>query len=300
MRLRRERALCPFPAFLLASVASGPIISTARPDRKRPVPPYPPPRRPPTFQETTDRTLRALGSRKDRPDNPARIFTKDSSVAGKHTAQKTDHRIPDTKPEKSCAPVRSHDAFRTVPPTADRPAQKEEQISIQKTPVPAFCRPPRRQTGSLPPSRCDARRRRAPETKRRISMTAYRHPAAARPPLRKKSRKGPARCGRRRPDGSGGRKAKSRPPLFSACSDDRNRCDARLGPPSEQALRPAYFESGAAFAPDFPPDVPSAPSCCMRSVRVGNANSRPSSRKEARIAIFMSDMAFKMSPPFSI
>ncbi len=261
MRLRRERALCPFPAFLLASVASGPIISTARPDRKRPVPPYPPPRRPPTFRETTD---------------------------------------PDTKPEKSCAPVRSHDAFRTVPPTADRPAQKEGQISIQKTPVPAFCRPPRRQTGSLPPSRCDARRRRAPETKRRISMTAYRHPAAARPPLRKKSRKGPARCGRRRPDGSGGRKAKSRPPLFSACSDDRNRCDARLGPPSEQALRPAYFESGAAFAPDFPPDVPSAPSCCMRSVRVGNANSRPSSRKEARIAMFMSDMAFKMSPPFSI
>lgn len=101
MRLRRERALCPFPVFLLVSVASGPIISTARPDRKRPVPPYPLPRRPPTFRGTTDRTLRALGSRRDRPDNPARIVTKDTSVAGKHTAQKTDHRIPDTKPEKT-------------------------------------------------------------------------------------------------------------------------------------------------------------------------------------------------------
>ena len=188
MRIRRERALCPPPAFLLASVASGPIISTARPNRKRPVPPYPLPRRPPTFRATTDRTLRALGSRRDRPDNPARIFTKDSSVAGKHTAQRTDHRIPDTKPEKSCAPVRSHDAFRTVPSAADRPVQKEGQISIQKTPVPAFCRPPRRQTGSLPPSRCEARRRRAPKIKRRISMTAYRHPAAVAKEIPKRPR----------------------------------------------------------------------------------------------------------------
>ncbi len=108
MRLRRERALCPFPAFLLASVASGPIISTARPDRKRPVPPYPPPRRPPTFRETTDRTLRALGSQKDRPDNPARIFTKDSSLSPESTQRKRRIIASPTRSRKKAAPRFGH------------------------------------------------------------------------------------------------------------------------------------------------------------------------------------------------
>ena len=44
----------------------------------------------------------------------------------------------------------------------------------------------------------------------------------------------------------------------------------------------------------------SLPSCCTNSVRVGKANSRPASPKDSRIAMFISDIAFRISPCFSM
>lgn len=50
-----------------------------------------------------------------------------------------------------------------------------------------------------------------------------------------------------------------------------------------------------------PPSVRhSLPSCCTNSVRVGKANSRPASPKDSRIAMFISDIAFRISPCFSM
>ena len=67
------------------------------------------------------------------------------------------------------------------------------------------------------------------------------------------------------------------------------------------AFLPVYIGLGAVPASFGPAEGGSVSvSRCMKSVRVGKANSRPASSKEARIAMFISDVVSRILPCFSM